>query len=183
MRGVKQTPANDQSFPSLAFSSRHDLGGGALEDRGSGLELDARGYRPPMASRATERTRTFPSEFASVPLVRDFVRASLRRPPAVPPEVVSDVELAVSELATNGVRHGSGDPVTVDLDRDSATVTVLVTSTLAAGADNDPATWERVRPTGPVGRGIGIVKAISSGLTYQVTGRSVSASCRFPITV
>ena len=118
-----------------------------------------------------------------MPLVRDFVRTSLRRPPAVPPGVVSDVELAVSELATNGVRHGSGDPVTVDLDRDSATVTVLVTSTLAAGADNDPATWERVRPTGPVGRGIGIVKAISSGLTYQVTGRSVSASCRFPITL
>ena len=169
--------------PDPSLSIPHDLGGAALEDRASGLELDARGYRAPMASRATERTRTFPSEFASVPLVRDFVRASLRRPPAVPPEVVSDVELAVSELATNGVRHGSGDPVTVDLDRDSGTVTVLVTSTLAAGADNDPATWERVRPTGPVGRGIGIVKAISSGLTYQVTGRSVSASCRFPITL
>ena len=118
-----------------------------------------------------------------MPLVRDFVRTSLRRPPAVPPGVVSDVELAVSELATNGVRHGSGDRVTVDLDRDSGTVTILVTSTLASGADNDPATWERVRPTGPVGRGIGIVRAISSGLTYRVTGRSVSASCSFPIAV
>jgi len=29
--------ANDQSFPILAFSSRHDLGGAALEDRASGL--------------------------------------------------------------------------------------------------------------------------------------------------
>jgi anti-sigma regulatory factor (Ser/Thr protein kinase) len=94
--------------------------------------------------------------------------------------VVSSVQLAVSELATNGVHHGSGDPVTVDLDldRDPNAVTMCVTSTLASDGDNDPAGWER---TDRAGNGIGIVRAVSTDLTFRVIGTSVSASCRFPI--
>jgi anti-sigma regulatory factor (Ser/Thr protein kinase) len=135
-----------------------------------------------MASRS-DRTRTFPSEFASVRLAREFVRSALNLPPPVRQDGVSDVELAVSELTTNGVRHGSGDPVTVELDRDLHRVMMSVTSTLAAGAPDDPAAWESADPNGPTGHGIGIVRAVSTDLRYQVTGRSVAASCRFPITL
>jgi serine/threonine-protein kinase RsbW len=130
-------------------------------------------------ARAAAQSRTFPSEPESVSLARQFVRASLRKPPAVPDGVVADVELAVSELATNGVRHGSGDPVTVDLCRDHRVVNVSVTSRLAHGADDDTETWERRSPTGLTGRGIGVVRAVSAGLTYQITGRAVLASCTF----
>jgi anti-sigma regulatory factor (Ser/Thr protein kinase) len=131
-----------------------------------------------MTSQSSDRTRTFPSESASAKLARDFVRSLLRTPPPVPTEVVSSVELAVSELATNGVRHGSGDPVTVDLGRDPDVVTMCVTSTLPSDGDSDPTGWERTDRTG---HGIGIVRAISTGLTFRVSGTSVSASCRFPI--
>jgi anti-sigma regulatory factor (Ser/Thr protein kinase) len=125
------------------------------------------------------QSRTFPSEFGSVTLARQFITHSLRRPPAVPDDVVADVELAVSELATNGVRHGSGDPVTIDLSRDNRVVRVSVTSTLKRGADGDTETWERRSPTGPSGRGIGVVRAVSAGLTYRISGRAVLASCSF----
>lgn len=42
------------------------------------------------------------------------------RCPPFPDDVVADVELAVRELATNGVRHSSGDHVTVAVSRDPA---------------------------------------------------------------
>lgn len=127
------------------------------------------------------RSRTFPSEWGSVPLARQFVRNSLRRPPAVPEVVVADVELAVSELATNGVRHGSGDPVTIELFRDDRVVTMHVSSTLADGCDDNTTAWERTRPTGPSGRGIGVVRAVSTDLAFRIAGRSVLASCTFLI--
>ena len=130
---------------------------------------------------ASEHSRTFPSEFASVSLARQFVRNSLGKPPAVPDDVVADVELAVSELATNGVRHGSGDPVTVELSRDNRMVNMSVTSTLAIGATDNTSNWERAAPSGLSGRGIGVVRAVSTGLTYRITGRAVVASCSFLI--
>lgn len=133
-----------------------------------------------MISQRSDRTRTFPSEPASAKLARNFVLTSLCAPPPVPSDVVDNVQLAVSELATNGVRHGSGDPVTVDLERDLDVVTMSVTSTLASDGDNDPEAWERPDRAGH-GHGIGIVRAVSTDLTFRVTGMSVSASCRFPI--
>ena len=123
-------------------------------------------------------TQTFPSEWASVRLARHFVRSALRHPPAVPGDVVSDVELAVSELTTNGIRHGSGDPVTVGLELDPHRVTMSVTSTLASEHQVAPAAWGH---SGEVERGIGIVRAVSSDLACHVAGRAMSASCRFPI--
>ena len=123
-------------------------------------------------------TQTFPSEWASVRLARQFVRSALRHPPAVPRDVVCDVELAVSELTTNGIRHGSGDPVTVGLEMDPHRVTMSVISTLASDHRDDPTACA---PSGEVGRGIGIVRAVSSDLACHVAGRSMSASCRFRI--
>jgi anti-sigma regulatory factor (Ser/Thr protein kinase) len=126
-------------------------------------------------------SRTFPSEWGSISLARQFVGNSLRKAPAVPEVVVADVELAVSELATNGVRHGSGDPVTIELFRDYHVVTMCVTSTLAVDADDNTAAWERILPTGPSGRGIGIVRAVSTDLAFRIAGRSVFASCNFQL--
>ena len=137
----------------------------------------------PRGMTTPSNVRTFASERGSVRSARQFVRAALRKPPAVPDEVAADVELAVSELATNGVRHGSGDPVTIELSRDHRVVRVLVTSTLAEGADGSTATWEKSVPTGPSGRGIGVVRAVSTDLAFRVAGRSVFASCIFLIPV
>ena len=126
-------------------------------------------------------TQTFPSEWASIGLARQFVRSALRQPSAVPADVVCDVELAVSELTTNGIRHGSGDPVKVDLQLESHRVTMSVTSTLAPGHRRDSAPWAPSGPSGAIGRGIGIVRAVSTDLACQIIGQSMSASCRFPI--
>ncbi|HSP29284.1 MAG TPA: ATP-binding protein [Ilumatobacteraceae bacterium] len=126
-------------------------------------------------------TQTFPCEWASIRLARQFVRGALGSPTAVPDDVVSDVELAVSELTTNGIRHGSGDPVRVDLQLDPHRVTMSVTSVLPSGHHDDPAGWGLTGPSGGVGHGIGIVRAVSTDLACHVAGRSMSASCRFPI--
>ena len=137
----------------------------------------------PAAGNDAEHRQTFPSDYGSASLARQFVRNALRKPPAVPDHVVADVELAASELATNGVRHGSGDPVTIDLTRDDRVITMLVTSTLAIDADRNTAAWEQSLPTGPTGRGISVVRAVTTELTYRIAGRSVAALCSFALPV
>lgn len=77
--------------------------------------------------------RVFPSEFASLPAVRDFVRAVCEDAWAQTPgdRAVWRLELAAHEAASNSIRHACrGRPdtrieVSVDVAEDEAIITIL----------------------------------------------------------
>jgi anti-sigma regulatory factor (Ser/Thr protein kinase) len=58
-----------------------------------------------------QQARTFPAEPAAVPAVRHWVTA--RAEEAAFSEVVSDLALAVTEAASNAVRHSGSESLTV----------------------------------------------------------------------
>jgi anti-sigma regulatory factor (Ser/Thr protein kinase) len=97
-------------------------------------------------------TRAFPASSGSVKKARHFIAQYLSD---VAPDVVDDVTLVVSELATNAVRHASVDFV-VAAERKNGRLRVAVTD----GGGGSP----HVRhPSSdePSGRGLQIVEALS----------------------
>ena len=98
--------------------------------------------------------REFPNQLAAITAARRYVADLLE---AVPPDPSFDVELMVSELATNCVRHtGSGFILRLDIDHEDIRVEVT---------DTAPGT-PRVRyptPNQANGRGLHIVEGLSNG--------------------
>src|SRR5579863_10780356 len=85
-------------------------------------------------------TRTFPNEPASVTAARNFVKAALRH---VPADMAQTVELMVSELATNCVRHTDGKfEISVEQDAEEIRVEAVDSGTgtpqLRSPGPNDP---------------------------------------------
>jgi anti-sigma regulatory factor (Ser/Thr protein kinase) len=109
---------------------------------------------------------TFHGAAASVAQARRYV---VHRLGAVPRDVSAVVELMVSELATNCVRHAR-TPFTVTVDRVEGTIRVEV-------ADSGPGHPElrTPRPNEPTGRGLLIVAEFSDlwGVTYSKAGKTV----------
>lgn len=98
------------------------------------------------------QTRHFPAEATSVSQARRFVGKSLEE---YSRDLVQSVELMVSELATNAVRH-SHTGFEVDIGTTSDEVRVAVTDTGAGQPrKRSPA------PTDPNGRGLQIVEALA----------------------
>lgn len=98
------------------------------------------------------QTRTFPNEPASVTAARKFVKTVLR---GLAPDTLQAVELMVSELATNCVRH-TDDGFEIRVQRGSAEIRVE--------ACDRGAGKPRLRSPGPMdphGRGLRIVEALS----------------------
>lgn len=98
--------------------------------------------------------REFPNQLAAITAARRYVADLLED---VPPDPCFDVELMVSELATNCVRHTrSGFILTLEIDDDDIRVEVT---------DTAPGT-PRVRyptPNQTTGRGLHIVEGLSDG--------------------
>jgi anti-sigma regulatory factor (Ser/Thr protein kinase) len=96
--------------------------------------------------------RRFPNRPESVTQARRYARSLVDDAPA---DVADVVELMVSELATNAVRHAA-TRFTVGVERDDAGVRVSVT-------DSGPGrpTVRSPRPVEPTGRGLQIVRALS----------------------
>ncbi len=99
------------------------------------------------------RTRTFKHEPESVTAARRFATETLR---AAPPQVIEVVELMVSELATNCIRHtGSGFDLAISRTKSE----ILVEATDHSGGE------PRMRspgPTDPNGRGLRIIDMLSA---------------------
>lgn len=117
---------------------------------------------------------TVPGVTAAVPLVRGMVRAALPEHPAR-----EDVELLVSEMATNAVRHtasGYGGQVTVELSvTDGGLVHVTV-------IDDGAATEPRVRAADALsesGHGLLLVRAIAKDHGTWRTGSN--RACWFEV--
>jgi anti-sigma regulatory factor (Ser/Thr protein kinase) len=107
--------------------------------------------------------RSFPNAPESVTQARYFTREALA---GVDPEVVDNVLVMVSELATNSVRHAaSAFTVTVSLERDQLRVAVTDTGTGRPSLRTPPSTE-------PSGRGLQVVRAFADawGITDRARG-------------
>jgi anti-sigma regulatory factor (Ser/Thr protein kinase) len=120
--------------------------------------------------------REFASTTESIGEARDFVRDVLHDD-AVDEAIIEDVTLAVSELVTNGVRHGAGGPVTVRIETAPDEVVCIVRST--GGPLPDPATWRSPGVSGRTGRGLAIVRAVADTVVAEADGLVVVLRCSF----
>ena len=104
-------------------------------------------------------TRTFPNEAASVTAARNFVKTVLRD---VSVDTLQAVELMVSELATNCVRH-TDDRFQISVEQGAADIRVE--------ACDRGGGRPRLRSPGPMdphGRGLRIVDALSGAWGIDV---------------
>jgi anti-sigma regulatory factor (Ser/Thr protein kinase) len=103
-------------------------------------------------------SRTFPHEAQSVPAARRFATSVLR---GASTEILEAVELMVSELATNCIRHtDSGFDLTII--RSGPEIRVEATD----HAGGTP-TMRSPKPTDPSGRGLKIIDMLSAGWGVQ----------------
>jgi serine/threonine-protein kinase RsbW len=103
-------------------------------------------------------SRTFPHEAQSVPAARRFATSVLR---GASTEILEAVELMVSELATNCIRHtDSGFDLTII--RSGPEIRVEATD----HAGGTP-TMRSPKPTEPSGRGLKIIDMLSAGWGVQ----------------
>lgn len=120
--------------------------------------------------------RAFPSRPESVTAARRFVVSLMH---GLPSTIVDSVALAVSELATNCLRH-AGTPFTISVDRDRDSLRIAV-------HDRGPGA-PSVRSPGfaeSSGRGLRIVERLASdwgvvGAPYADGGKTVWFSVRLP---
>jgi len=99
-----------------------------------------------------KRSQNLPAELGSVSVARQFVRETLE---SVPGSVLDAVELMVSELATNSVKHAKTS-FEVVIERSGTVVRVEVSDR----GNGDP-TPRNPRPSDPTGRGLRIVDLLS----------------------
>ena len=100
-----------------------------------------------------KHARTFPHEPESVPAARRFATSALR---GVSADTLEAVELMVSELATNCIRHtDSGFELTIT--RTGGDIRVEATD----GAGGTPE-MRSPKPTDPSGRGLKIIDMLSA---------------------
>jgi anti-sigma regulatory factor (Ser/Thr protein kinase) len=107
--------------------------------------------------------RSFPAELGSVKAARHFARAALSD---VPPAAADAVELLVSELATNSIKHAdTAFELVVEL---SASEVIVEVTDNGPGepSPRDPA------PTDPSGRGLRIVDLMSDKWGVRRAGQT-----------
>ena len=105
------------------------------------------------------RERDFPFDVASVSAARHFATDALADTPA---EVLDAVQLMVSELATNSIRHArTGFRLAIARARESVRIEV---TDVGGGVPQ----VRRPAPTDPTGRGLAIVEMFSDdwGVEY-----------------
>ena len=111
--------------------------------------------------------RTFPHEPESVPAARRFATSVLL---GVPAETLEAVELMVSELSTNCIRHTNSG---FDLTISRAGGDIRVEATDGAGGTPE---MRSPKPTDPSGRGLKIIDMLASdwGVDHSpATGKTV----------
>ena len=128
------------------------------------------------AAGVTSHTRHFAAVSESIGDARDLVREAVAGT-QLDHAMVTDLQLAVSELVTNAVVHGNGASITVE-------VTVapdLVTCAVVSDGQNVPMVSSWVAPVDgrSSGRGLSIVRALADAVTVEVDGDRVVVRCMF----
>ncbi|MEM1332084.1 MAG: ATP-binding protein [Actinomycetota bacterium] len=92
------------------------------------------------------------------------------------PERVPDVELAVSELVTNALEHGTQDTVVVNFRSDPDALVISVVSR----SDQRPTHHEGpIAAAQSTGRGLQIVRAVADDVEIGGVPDEVVVTCRF----
>jgi len=93
-------------------------------------------------------------------------------------ERVDDVVLVTSELVTNALEHGTGEPASVNVSGTDEHVAVSVASSSIGPLDTDPAAApvESTR-----GRGLVIVAALSDAIAVSDETGTVRITCLFTV--
>ncbi|MGD9995351.1 MAG: ATP-binding protein [Ilumatobacteraceae bacterium] len=118
--------------------------------------------------------RRFARQTQELTSIRRFVRTWFEARD-VDPAAIDDLELAVSELATNAIQHGSGDVIEVELAAEPAELVAIV----AADSEHlerigDVRSWHIAPPDAVNGRGLGIVAAVMDEIEFSADqGRAV----------
>lgn len=89
-------------------------------------------------------------------------------------ETASDVQLATSEVVTNGLVHGGAESVNVDLDMTAERVALTIDH-----MERDPSSPSKsavIRPIGEGGRGLKIVRGLASQYSVSQVGLHRSTS-------
>jgi anti-sigma regulatory factor (Ser/Thr protein kinase) len=116
---------------------------------------------------------SIPTSARYLRVARHGARAALASS-GVPAGFAADVSLVVGELSTNAMTHGSPGRVWVVITTaSSGTVSVRVTHPVGLGDLPPVAMWSTPPPDAPAGRGLGIVRALSSYLDAGIDDRRV----------
>ncbi len=139
--------------------------------------------RPSDDGREDERVGTVVRTFRATPTsgraIRAFVREALHVAD-VSDEVAADVELVVSELATNAIEHGTGDELTVEVDvaRPQWLQVSITCVSEAAPALRAWRTWAIAPPDARSGRGLGIVRRLMDDVHVESRDGRMTVRCR-----
>jgi anti-sigma regulatory factor (Ser/Thr protein kinase) len=122
--------------------------------------------------------RRFSRETQQLTRIRRFVRSWLGEQ-GVDDDVVDAFELAVSELATNAIQHGSGDEIDIQLSaaRDGL-VAIVAADSERVGDIGAVDSWRIAPPEAISGRGLGIVAAVMDSIEFSGDGGRAVFRCR-----
>lgn len=104
-------------------------------------------------------SRTFPNEAASVPAARGFIKSTLH---GVDAETLQAIELMVSELATNCVRH-TAESFEISVEHIPGQIRVQATDC----GEGKPQ-MRSPAPTDPHGRGLRIIDALATDWGVEI---------------
>ncbi len=93
--------------------------------------------------------------------------------------MLTDIQLAVSELVTNGFVHGNGGAITIEIASTPDQITCVVVSPGRGRPLPDPALWISPVGGGPTGRGLAIVREVADEVAVESNGDLVEVKCTF----
>ena len=122
--------------------------------------------------------RSFTAMTDSIAPARRFVRQGAEAV-AVDPNWLADVELAASELISNAIEHGTGHEFAVGVGVDGEHFVLRVCSSHSGPGLADPSEWKAPPPEVLTGRGLSLVKAVSSSAWVEHVDGIITIGCRF----
>jgi serine/threonine-protein kinase RsbW len=122
--------------------------------------------------------RRFARQTQQLTAIRRFVRTWFEARD-VDAAAIDDLELAVSELATNAIQHGSGDVIEIQLaDERNQLIAVVAADSDRADRIGDVASWRIAPPDAVNGRGLGIVAAVMDSIEFSADDGRAVFRCR-----
>lgn len=133
---------------------------------------------PAASSTTDELHRRFPRATSQLGDIRRFVRSWFEQH-QVPPTIIDDFELAVSELATNATQHGAGVSIDIVLAvNDQSISAVVAAQTDHAAQIGSVESWHIAPASAVDGRGLGIVAAVMDVVEFSSDAGQAVFRCR-----
>jgi anti-sigma regulatory factor (Ser/Thr protein kinase) len=122
--------------------------------------------------------RSFSALTESIAPARRYVRQAAAAM-MIDQALLSDVELAASELISNAIEHGCGSDFGVNVAIDDGHFVLEVVSDHCGPDVADPAGWNAAPVDALTGRGLNLVRAVSSSAWAELVNGTLTIGCRF----